>query len=169
MPLSPIRFRVRRRGGEFGGQMLEYNVATFDWELFKNTPNAEAFVRKAYYAAAHKLVRDLAGEMNSTRQHHVLSMENLIARSLKFTRQEIMDWCESRDWSMANFTIEAEDGVRIMKDNLPKLSSDEFAFPSQLRQRAAEIVAEVSDRETDPVANYLFVKLTQEQPPLPDL
>ncbi len=169
MPLTPIRFTVRRRGGEFGGQTLEYSVAAFDWELFKNTANAEAFVRKAYYAAAQKLVRDLVEEKTPTAPHHLMSMENLVARSLRFTHQEIAEWCEARDWSNATFTIDFDKAVRFMKDNLPNLASAEFSFPSKLRERAAEVVAEVADRESDPVANFLFIKLTQQQPPVPDL
>jgi hypothetical protein len=166
MPMTPIRFTIRRRGGEFAGHEYTYRVAAFDWELFKNTPNAEAFTKKAYYAAAQKLVRDMVEEKPTTDEHHLVSMENLIARTLKFTKQEIIDWCESREWSLAKFTIDSEKGVKIMKDNLPNLSSAEFAFPQKLRARAAEIVAEVADKDSDPIANYLFVKLSQTQPEL---
>jgi hypothetical protein len=164
MVMIPISFTIRRRGGEFAGQKYEYRVAAFDWELFKNAPNAEAFAKKAYYAAAQKLVRDMVEEKPSTDEHHLISMENLMARMLKFTKQEIIDWCDSREWSLAKFSIDSEQGIKIMKDNLPKLSSAEFAFPSKQRARAAEIVAEVANKDSDPIANYLFVKLTQPQP-----
>lgn len=43
------------------------------------------------------------------------------------------------------------------------MSSSEYAFPDHLRIRAAEIVAEIADSKSDPVADYLFVKLSQEQ------
>ena len=164
--MTPIRFTIRRRGGDFAGQTYEYRVAAFDWELFKKTPNAEAFAKKAYYAAAQKLVRDMVEEKPITDEHHLISMENLIARMLKFTKQEIIDWCESREWSLAKFTIESEKAIKILKDKLPNLSSAEFAFPVKLRARAAEVVAEVADKDSDPIANYLFVKLTQPQPEL---
>ena len=166
MSKTPIRFTIRRRGGEFAGHTYEYRVAAFEWDLFKNTPNAEAFAKKAYYAAAQKLVRDMVEEKPSTDEHHLISMENLIARTLKFTKQEIIYCCDSRDWSQAKFAIDSDKGVEIMKDKLPNLSSAEFAFPAKLRVRAAEIVAEVADKDSDPIANYLFVKLTQTQPEL---
>ncbi|MDP2816313.1 MAG: hypothetical protein Q8O19_06505 [Rectinemataceae bacterium] len=163
MPFTPIRFTVRNKGGVLGGQSLEHEVADFDWVSFKNTPNAEAFVRKAYFAAAKKLVRELHEGKNQTEEHHLQSMESLIARSIKFSREELTDWCESRDWSRASFTIEPQRAIQLLKEHLPSLSSSEFAFPEKLRLRAAEIVAEVADSKSDPVADYLFVKLSQEQ------
>ena len=163
MPFTPIRFTVRKKGGPLGGQTLEHQVAEFDWLIFKNTPNAEAFVKKAYVAAAQKLVRELHEGKNQTEEHHLQSMESLIARSLKFTREEIDDWCASRDWTPVKFKIEAQKAISVLKEHLPGLSSSEFTFPEHLRTRAAEIVAEVADSKSDPVADYLFVKLSQEQ------
>jgi hypothetical protein len=163
MSLTSIRFRVRNKGGKFAGQILEHSVADFDWAAFKNTPNAEAFAKKAYAAAAQKLVRELYEGKNQTDDRHLQSMESLIARSLKFTRDEIVDWCDSRDWRRAKFTIPAEKAIKTLKEHLPNLSSDDFGFPENLRIRAAEIVAEVADSKSDPVADYLFVKLSQEQ------
>ena len=52
MALTTIRFTVRKKGGALAGQTLEQKIAEFDWEGFKNTPNAEAFAKKAYYVAA---------------------------------------------------------------------------------------------------------------------
>ncbi|TRZ64969.1 MAG: hypothetical protein D4S02_09945 [Rhodocyclaceae bacterium] len=165
MSLTPIRFTVRKKGGALSGQPIEHLVAEFDWVMFKNTPNAEGFVRKAYYAAAQKLVRELHERKNQTEEHHLQSMENLIARSLKFTREEIEEWCECRDWSRAKFKddVDAKKAIGRLKEHLPGMSSSEYAFPDKLRIRAAEIVAEVADSKSDPVADYLFVKLSQEQ------
>ncbi len=163
MSLTPIRFTVRKKGGALSGQPIEHQVAEFDWGVFKNTPNAEGFVRKAYYAAAQKLVRELYERKNQTEEHHLQSMESLIARSLKFTREEIEEWCECRDWTRAKFKTDAEKAICRLKEHLPGLSSSEYAFPNNLRTRAAEIVAEVADSKSDPVADYLFVKLSQEQ------
>ena len=163
MPSTLIRFTVRRKGGPLGGQTIEHQVADFDWLLFKNTPNAEAFAKKAYVAAAQKLVRELNERKSQTEEHHLQSMESLIARSLKFTREEIEDWCESRNWSVVKFTVEPQKGIALLKENLPNLTSSEFSFPEKLRARAAEIVAEVADSKSDPVADYPFVKLSQEQ------
>jgi hypothetical protein len=163
MSFNTIRFTIRKRGGALGGQSIQQAVAEFDWTTFKNTANAEAFVKKSYYAAAQRLARELAEGKNQTEAHHLQTMESLIARSLKFTKEEIQEWCESRDWDLAKFTTEREKGIRILKENLPSLSASEFAFPERLRKRAAEIVAEVADSNADPIADYLFVKLSQEQ------
>ena len=163
MTLTTIRFRVRNKGGKLGGEILEHQVAEFDWSTFKNTPNAEAFVKKAYYAAAKKLVREIHEGNRQTGDHHLQSMESLIARSLKFTREEIAEWCDSRDWGCAKFKVETEKGIAVLKEHLPGLSSSEFRFPEKIRSRAAEIVAEVANINADPVANYLFSKLTQNQ------
>jgi hypothetical protein len=100
---------------------------------------------------------------SQTEEHHLQSMESLIARSLKFTREEIEAWCESRDWSRAPFKVEASKGIRTLREHLPNLSSSEFTFPERLRSRAAEIVAAIADPKADPVADFLFVKLSQEQ------
>ena len=163
MALSPVRFTVRKKCGSLGGQTLEGQVAEFNWELFKNTPNAAEFVRKAYFAAAQKLIRDIHENKNQTEEHHLQSIESLIARSLKFTKEEIEEWCESRDWARAKFSVEPEKGVRLLKEHLPGLSSSDYSFPEKLRTRAAEIVAEVADSKADPVADFLFVKLSQQK------
>ena len=158
-----IRFRVRNKGGVLGGKTLEHEVADFDWALFKNIPNAEAFVQKAYFAAAKKLVRELHERKNQTEEHHLKSMESLVARSIKFSREEIVEWCESRDWSRASFSVEPSKAIQLLKKHLPGLSSSDSAFPEHLRRRAGEIISDVADSKSDPTADYLFVKLSQEQ------
>jgi hypothetical protein len=89
----------------------------------------------------------------------------LIARSLKFNRHEIKEWCDSREWECAKFStgVDANKAIATLKSELPKLSNSDFSFPEHLRLRAAEIVAEVADTNSDPVADFLFVKLSQEQ------
>lgn len=161
MSHTTIRFTVRKKGGPSAGKTLEQSVAEFNWEKFKNTPNAEAFVKKAYFAAAQKLTRELHESKSQTEEHHLQTMESLIARSLKFTKTEIQDWCESREWGRVTFKADAEKAIGILKENLPKPSSSEFCFPINLRERAAEIIAEVADAKLDPIADYLFVKLSQ--------
>lgn len=163
MSYTMIRFTVRNKGGALGGQTLEHEIPEFDWDKFKNTPNAEVFAKKAYLAAAQKNVRELYEKKNYTEEHHLHSMENLIAHSIKYTREEIEDWCECRDWSQAKFTIDSAKGIQFLKEHLPALSTMEFSFPENLRARAAEIVAEVAYSKSDPIAEYLFVKLTQVQ------
>lgn len=165
MSLTSIRFTVRNKGGKLGGQTLQHDVAEFNWQTFKNTSNAEAFVKKAYVAAAQKLVRDIHEEKNQTEVHHLQSMESLIARSLKFNKNEIEEWCESREWTRAKFAagVDPTKAIATLKTNLPALSNSDFGFPEHLRIRAAEIVAEIADTNSDPVADFLFVKLSQEQ------
>lgn len=161
MPHTTIRFTVRRKGGVLAGQTIEHEVPKFDWQSFKNLPNAEEFVKKAYFAAAQKLVREIHEGKNGTGEHHLQSMEALIARSLKFARVEIEEWCENRDWGNAGFVDEAERKIAFLKENLPLLSSNDAAFPEHLRKRAAEIVASIANIQTDPIANFLWVKLIQ--------
>lgn len=168
MTLTSISFTVRNKGGKLAGQTLTHSVAEFDWSAFKNTPNAEAFVKKAYYAAAQKLVRELHEGKNQTEEHHLQTMESMIARSLKFTRDEIVEWLDSRDWSRVKFSGDPEKGIAFLKAHLPGLSSSEFLFPENSRSRAAEIVAEVADSNADPVADSLFSKLTQKSVSLAD-
>jgi len=121
--------------------------------------------QKAYFTAAQKLVRDIYEGKNQTEVHHLQSMESLVARSLKFNRDEIEEWCDSRDWARANFAVkvDASKAILMLKNNLPALSNSDFGFPENLRRRAAEIVNKVADINADPVADFLFVKLSQEQ------
>lgn len=162
MTMTTIRFTVRRKGGVLSGQTIEHSVPEFEWHTFKNLPNAEAFVKKAYFAAAQKCAREINEGSNGTDTHHLQSMDSLIARSIRFTREEIEDWCESRDWSKIKFGIEPAKAISYLKTNLPQLAVSESVFPQQLRSRAAELVASVADSKADPVADYLWVKLTQE-------
>jgi hypothetical protein len=162
MAMTSIRFTVRRKGGALGGQTLEHPVPEFEWHTFKNLPNSETFVKKAYLAAVQKLVREIHEAKNGTEEHHLQSMESLIARSIKFTREEIEDWCESRDWSNAKFSSDPAKAIAFLKENLPLVSANEEAFPQKHRSRAAELVASMADLKADPVADYLWVKLTQE-------
>ena len=159
MPKVTIRFRVRDKGGKSAGKIVEGQIPEFNWESFKNAPNAEAFVKKAYLSVAQRLVREVNEGSNGTEEHHLESIENLIARSLKFTKKEIKEWCDSRNWS--NNEVSSK-WIKFLTSNLPNLAiSDDFQ--NDCRTRAAEIVAQVSDKEADPVADYLFAKLTMER------
>jgi hypothetical protein len=165
MTKKQIRFTVRKKGGKSSGETLEHDVPAFDWGEFKNSPNAETFVKKAYFSAAQKIVREIHESKNGTEEYHLKTIESLVARSINFNSSEINDWLESRDWEQAKFTIEKSKGINFLKKNLPLLASDDSSFPEKLRDRAAELIAEIADIEADPVADYLWVKLTQESSP----
>lgn len=154
-------FKIRDKGGSSAGQTIEAEVADFDWELFKKLPNAEEFVKKYYFAEARKFAREIHEGKNQTQEWHLQSMENLIARTLKFTKEEINTWCDQRDWSQMKSVKEIDKAIKYLKENLPKLSSSEFNYPENMRIKSAEIVAEISNTQIDPIANYLFVKLSQ--------
>lgn len=109
------------------------------------------------------MVRELEEGKNQTEAHHLQTIESLIARSLNFTKEDIQEWCNNRNWESAAFRGDREKGIQMLKDKLPLLAGSDFAFPEEFRKRAAEIVAEVAGSSVDPVADYLFVKLSQEQ------
>ena len=89
-------------------------------------------------------------------------MESTIARSIKFTKKEITDWCNSRDWKNANLK-DRDDAVRLLSDTLPAFALDENTIRNMAaRQRVAEIIADVCDFEMDPVGEYLWARLMQE-------
>mgnify|MGYP003622360678 CR=1 FL=1 len=57
---TSIEFVVRNRNGsKSGGQKIKGEIENFDWEKFKNIPNAAAFVKKAYEREARQLMLQL--------------------------------------------------------------------------------------------------------------
>ena len=166
--LTKIRFTVRDKGGSLGGQTIEGHIPEFHWESFKQTPNAEAFVKKAYVAAARKLIRELREEKNFMQEYHLESTEQIVARSIKFSKAEIKDWCASRDWTKATFKNDPSKGIQTLTEKLPKLATSEsvFVFNPDEGQKVALMIADVSDLKADPVADYIFAKLTGTFDPL---
>ena len=157
-----FKFRKTKDNREIGGTEQEYQVPLFDWDKFKNLPNSELFVRNAYYSLVQKLVRDiLLGEINGTSENNIQSMESVIARSFNFKKNDIEQWCKSRDW--ANSTLQNQDkNIPILIQELPKYAiSDHVIQDIKVRTRLAEIIAEIADRKTDDIAEFLWVKLTQ--------
>lgn len=165
MEKSNIRFRVRNKGGKSAGEILEHEVPVFSWDEFKNLANAEAFVKKAYYAAAKRIVREIHENINGTNDSHIQSIESLIGRSIYFSQEEIRDWIDSRNWSYAQFSygVDKDEAIKFLSNNLPLVSTNDNAIPDKLRNKAADIVAEIADIKSDPIADYLWVKLTQEK------
>ena len=82
METCEFRFRNTKENGDLAGATQSMDVPSFDWELFKNLPNAELFVRRAYKSLLQKLVRDLKlGYKNGTSAKDFLSLEAVITRS----------------------------------------------------------------------------------------
>jgi len=161
-------FRVKNKGGQLAGQILEREAPQFVWEDFINAPNAERFAKKAYYAAVKRIIRELAEEAGPSGKHHLDSIENVIMRDLKFTQKEISDWCETRDWSKVTLK-DRPTGIAILKESLPNIASGIIPSEEEIRKRFSEIVGELADNKLDPVAEYLFSELTSNQQPNIDL
>ena len=160
--LKKFNFRKSKENGELSGKEIEHEVPEFDWESFKNIPNARLFVERAYNSALQKLVRDIHLVQNGTREAHIQSLESVIARSVKVTKTEIEEWCEKRDWDDSDIK-DKERSKQILFNILPKFSSNDYIVSNDSnRKLLAEIVASVSDPKTDPIAEYLWVKLTQD-------
>ena len=94
-------FRKSKENAELAGTIQQHEVPEFNWEEFKNLPNAKLFVERCFNSFSQKLVRDVLLEKNGTAEHHLQSIESVIARSIRFTKQEILDWCMTRDWENA--------------------------------------------------------------------
>lgn len=62
--LINISFRVKDKGGPSGGKTVSADVPAFDWESFKKTPNAEEFVKKAYFASVKRIIREIDEHKN---------------------------------------------------------------------------------------------------------
>ena len=156
-------FRKTKANGTLSGTSEEYQVPDFEWEEFIKLPNARLFAKRSYDSTIQKLVRDILLEKNGTSDHHLQTMESVIARSITFTKQEIIEWCNSRDWELTQFNMDKEKAIQLLNDKLPAFALDENSIiDKNVKTRIAEIIAGVSDINTDPVAEYLWAKLTQE-------
>jgi len=160
-----FRFRNTKENGALAGTTLSAEVPVFDWDRFKSLPNAELFVRRACSSLLQKLVRDIElGNRNGTSKKDFLSLEAVITRSFTFKKSDIARWCEQRDWSYAKLRNPAK-GIPFLKKTLPEYASNDYAITDEeIREKVAEFVAAVSDREKDDIAEYLWVKLTQKLP-----
>lgn len=163
-----VRFRVRDRGGSSANRTLENEAAEFDWVSFKNLPNAEEFVRRAYFATVKRFIREISEHKNGTTKHSLLSMESVLARSLNFTRKEVEEWIDARDWTQQVFQIPHDEAIAILKKVLPKLTSPNAEpFTDTEREKLQLVISTVADVPTDAIADYLFIKLDQ-KPEEPD-
>ena len=155
-----LKFRVKDKGGALGGKEITSDIPVFDFEEFMRSPNADEFVKKAYYAAAKKITRELEEGKNGTVAADLSSFEMIIARTLNFTRSDIQKWLAGRDWSKIAKFEKASEIRTYLEDWLPQLASRVNAQHAQFSNKVAEkVITELSDKK-DPIADYLFVLLT---------
>lgn len=160
---SIVSFRVRDKGGPSGGKLLSREAPAFDWESFKNTPNAEEFVKKIYFAAVKKIIREIEEHRNGSVESDLGSTETVIARALSFTQDEIKDWIKTRDWSKASQVRDIAKVLPQIEKDLPELASRRNPFSAEVSAKIADkIIAAVAD-VPDPIAEFLFTTLTTQR------
>lgn len=159
-----VRFVVK--GGKLKGQTLEREMPDFDFQEFINVPNADIFVRKAYFSYVKQLMRESEEDINGTQNEHLQSLESIIARSMVIPKNDMDDWLNSRDWGKAGFkdpekaisqVQELCHALRMRRDS--KLAE----YPEELRNRLADKLAGIADVPQDSIADFLFSKLTQQE------
>ena len=123
--------------------MPEHEIEEFDWEKFKNTANAETFVKKAYYAAVKRLIKENHDKKNGTEEYHLDSMENILVRCLHITRGEIVEWVETREWATCKFP-DMDKAIKVLKEMLPEYATSENVFPDrEMAARVAQYIAKL--------------------------
>lgn len=153
---------VRNKGGKSAGMDLENEVPDFDWEEFKKLPLARVFAKKAYFEEIIKIMRESAEQKNQTMECDLQSIESVIARSLTFTKPEISEWFDRRNWGVDGLPPELESTAarERFKAKLLTLSRGPVIFEEKQRKKYANLVAKVADKPTDDVADYLFSRLS---------
>lgn len=155
------KFTVRNKGGKSAGMDLENEVPDFDWEEFKKLPLARVFAKKAYFEEILKIMREINGNENQTMDCDLQSMESVIARSLTFTKPEIREWFDKRNWDVDGFPeFKKPAALEKFKTALLTLSRGPVIFEEERRKKYANLVAKVADKPTDDVADYLFSRLS---------
>ena len=155
-----FRVRIRGKSGPSGGKTLSGDIPEFSLEEFRKTPNADVFVRKAYFAAVRTIMREIDQGTSGTVPDDLQSIESVVARSLKFTKDEIREWVQSRDWTRVKDNKDVPALVKRMEELLPELAARRNIFDEEAsRQVADKVIAAVCD-EQDPVAEFLFTTLT---------
>ena len=158
-----VSFRVRDKGGESGGKVLMRYVPAFDLTEFMKIPNAGEFVKKAYFAAVKRIIREVEEKTNGTLESDLGSIEAIVTRSLTYTKEEISEWIASRDWTKAKGIKNLEKTLANIKKNLPLLARRENHYSKEESEVVADkIIAAVADNP-DPVADYIFSALTLPQ------
>lgn len=158
-----ISFRVKDKGGKSGGKWLSGSVPAFDWESFKNTPNAESFAKKAYFATVQKILREVEEHTNGSNECDLDSVETVIVRSLTFTQDEIKAWFKTRDWSRVSQVPNIAEVLPVIEKKIPQFAARGNPFSLEKSGKIADkIIAAVAD-DQDPIADYLFTILTTQR------
>jgi hypothetical protein len=148
-----------------GGRNISFGAPVFDFDEFRKTPNAGEFVRKAYNAAVKKIAREVEGRENGSVPADLGSYEMIVARSLKFTRADIVRWLNERDWSKIAALKEPERVRASMENWLPTLAGRvNYLQERPSNNIALKIVATLAGKP-DPVADFLFIVLTVAREP----
>lgn len=154
------KFTVKNKGGESAGKVLVNEVPDFDWEEFKKLPLAIVFAKKAYFEKVKKIMREIEEDQkNQTMECDLQSMESIIARSLEFTKEEISEWFDKRNWDKFP-KLKNPELLESWKKRLLALSRGPVFLEEESRKKYADYVAEVADKPTDDVADYLFSRLS---------
>lgn len=162
METIKFTFRNTKHNGEIAGTVQAYEIPKWEWEEVKQLPITELFVQRCYLALAKKLVRErLQGNLNGTSAQHFQSLETMIIRSISYTKKEIEDWFDSQIWE-SNLISQPERAIPLLRKWLPEYANRDDVIPNEkLRVQAAKIFADVADTKSDPIAEYLWGKLTQ--------
>jgi hypothetical protein len=91
-------------------------------------PNAEQFVKKAYFAAVKKIIREVEESKNGSVASDLDSTESVIARSLAFTKDEITEWIKTRDWQRATQVKDMVKLLPVIDRYLPILATRKNPF-----------------------------------------
>ena len=162
--LVSTTFRVKDKGGAMGGKEITFRAPEFLLDEFIRTPNAGEFIKKAYDAAAKRIAREVEERKSGSVNADLTSYEMIVARSLKFTKADITQWLQNRDWNRIASFKDPESLRRSMENWLPNLAMRvNHLGPQPSRTVAVKVVATLADKP-DPVAEYLFVILTVERP-----
>jgi hypothetical protein len=163
------RVRQRSNGSPVAGKMVSIVIPPFDWEAFKNTPNAQQFVKKAYIAEAKKQARIAAEKGVDSAPHIIRTMEEFLLIGVRFSADEIKEWLKTRDWSKAQFK-KPEEGKKALEQYLPLVATDRGLDKLHLkwkskaaRDQVYGYVADIADHPDDPVADFIASSLDQQR------
>lgn len=155
-----LKHTVKQKGGKSSGKVIENVVPDFDWEEFKCLPLAKEFTKKAYFAEVKKIIREIEEDnKNDTMPSDLQSIENVINRSLQFTKVEISEWLKKRNWDECQKSTNIKT-INIFKKLALSFSQGEIVVDKDMRDNFAIIVAQVADEPTDDLAEYLFSRLS---------
>ena len=160
-----IKFRVRNKQGQLSGVEIENEVPKFDWQTFKNSPNANEFVKKAYYSAVKKIMREIhEGNKNGTQKSDLVSFETVITRSIAITKNDILSWIKSRDLEKVPKVRDNDKIKDHLSKYLPELARGINVFGEADTETLIDrFIPIVADDPTDPIADYLYSVLTIER------